>query len=294
MNAVLVPAKDAFAVVGDVHGHNNDGALVRVSEQPANPAMSDHVPCRLEDLLDQRPRWTIPGRQLTTTRRTLLGLQTQHPNGPQLRVQFGCTLMRPGSSLPPFSPGMRPRYRTDVAPLNHPRLMPQNPILRQVLTFQITSLETRLMMILCLMPSFPMSHRLEVYLTRRIPGLLLILQTTTGAPRGPPHPPPRLVPKKLNPLTSGRRLARRKRSLVARWYDFCTNVHYSSFLSQVQPPELLDSLLRHCQQVSQEMWPTSEVSNGDNWRSGFDDHADAYVLNYRCLGGLHLVMHVLF
>ncbi|KAI9461478.1 hypothetical protein HD554DRAFT_1512315 [Boletus coccyginus] len=44
------------------------------------------------------------------------------------------------------------------------------------------------------------------------------------------------------------------------------------------PPELLDSLLRHCQEVSQEIWPASETNNGDNWRSGFDGHADAAAL----------------
>ncbi|KAF8449108.1 hypothetical protein L210DRAFT_3523906 [Boletus edulis BED1] len=49
-------------------------------------------------------------------------------------------------------------------------------------------------------------------------------------------------------------------------------------LNRAVPPELLDSLLRHCQQVSQEIWPTSENDNQDNWRSGFNDQADITAL----------------
>ncbi|KAH0836589.1 hypothetical protein J3R83DRAFT_8289 [Lanmaoa asiatica] len=49
-------------------------------------------------------------------------------------------------------------------------------------------------------------------------------------------------------------------------------------LNRAVPPEFLDSLLRHCQQVSQDLWPAPETSNEDNWRSGFDDLADITAL----------------
>lgn len=133
-----------------------------------------------------------------------------------------------------------------------------------------------------------------MHLTRRISRLHLIPPAMTGAWRGAPYPLPRLIPRRLNPLTGGRLPARRKRSLIARWYDICINVHYISFLSLVQPPESLDSLLRHCRQVSQEIWPVSETRNEDNWGSGFDDLADMYVLESRRPGSLHLIMILMF
>ncbi|KAN0088555.1 hypothetical protein V8E55_005612 [Tylopilus felleus] len=49
-------------------------------------------------------------------------------------------------------------------------------------------------------------------------------------------------------------------------------------LNRVVPPELLDSILRHCQKVVQEIWPTPGTNDEDNWRSGFDGHADISAL----------------
>ncbi|KAG9312912.1 hypothetical protein JVU11DRAFT_6345 [Chiua virens] len=51
-------------------------------------------------------------------------------------------------------------------------------------------------------------------------------------------------------------------------------------LNRAVPPELLEYLLCHCQQVSQEIWPASESETSDegNWRSGFDDLSDIATL----------------
>ncbi|KAG8220875.1 hypothetical protein J3R82DRAFT_2372 [Butyriboletus roseoflavus] len=65
-------------------------------------------------------------------------------------------------------------------------------------------------------------------------------------------------------------------------------------LNRAVPPGLLDSLLRHCQQVSQEIWPVSEASDEVNRSSGFDDLVDMYVLESGRLGGVHLVMILTF
>ena len=58
----------------------------------------------------------------------------------------------------------------------------------------------------------------------------------------------------------------------------------------MQPTELLGSLLRHCQQVSQELWPTSETGDDDSWKSGLDTHADVYVLKSWRLGGYLVII----
>lgn len=243
------------------------------------------------DQLDQKRRWTIPGLQLGTF----------HPihNGPLakqifktklLPAQFGCSLTRSRNRTSP--------HRTSVASSpNCLHQLSQSLLLRQLLPFRITrSLvphhlpETRFIPCLKHLMQPLTTH---MHLTRRISTPPSILPTMTGAWRGLPRPLPRLSPRSLN-LTSGKLPAGGKRNSIARWYDICTNVHYSSFLSLVQPPELLDALLRHCQQVSQEIWPASQTSNEDNGGSGFDGLADMYVLKSRRLGGLHLVIILTF
>ena len=180
----------------------------------------------------------------------------------------------PGTLRAGQTPGLQSHGPVLLARPHHLRLLRENLILRQLLPFRIASLlAPHHLLFLC--PKHSM-----LCLTRKI----------TGPWRGAPYPLPSLIPTNRNPRTSGRRLARKKKSSIARWYDICTSVRYSSFLSQAQPPEFLDSLLRHCQQVSQEIWPASETNVEESWRSGFDDHADMYVLKSP---RLHLVMNVL-